>query len=164
VQGDVFDLAQACGGVAIIGTNTVTNHAGLAVMGRGAAKQATSRYPELPAQFGSWLSRFPISIREQRGTVHRQAIAVRQYTFLTPERYRILAFMVKYGWWENADILIIDQQASILQDCCQRHPDVMFFLTRVGCGNGHLAWRDVRAVLANRITVPNLRLVAPNDA
>jgi hypothetical protein len=161
VKGDVFDLAKSCGGVAVIGTNTATNSKGLAVMGRGAAKKASVLYPGLPDRFGEWLARFPVSTRDQRGAVHAQAIRNRQFAYHTHERYIILAFMVKYGWWEDADLDIIDQQARILQDCCLRHPDVTFFLTRVGSGNGRLPWLDVKAVLFNHLSAPNVRLVVP---
>jgi hypothetical protein len=161
VKGDVFGLAKSCGGVAVVGTNTATNSKGLAVMGRGAAQKAAVLYPGLPARFGEWLGRFPVSVRDQRGTTHRQAVDRRQFVYETREKYRILAFMVKYGWWEDADLGIIEQQARILQDCCLRHPDLTFFLTRVGSGNGRLPWLDVKPVLFSQLSAPNLRLVVP---
>ena len=64
-------------------------------MGRGCARQAAVRFPELPRKLAS-----RISTEGDR-------------VFYFPE-YRLITFPVKHNWWEAADLGLIQRSASEL--------------------------------------------------
>jgi hypothetical protein len=108
----------------VITTNGSIRKDGACVMGRGVALQAKKRYPKLPCELGA-------KIAESGNNV---------FTF---KDYGILTFPVKHKWFEKADLELIEHSAKQLLYVVDRP----IYLPMVGCGNGHLNWRDVRPVL-----------------
>ena len=64
-------------------------------MGRGRARQAAERFPELPRKLASRIS------------------AEGNHVFYFPE-YRLITFPVKHNWWEAADLGLIERSAREL--------------------------------------------------
>lgn len=131
VSGELFDLAR--GKVLVITTNGFVKKNGYAVMGRGCAKQAAELWPCLPSILGK-------SIGISGNTV--QVLPVEQDTYTS-----VVSFPVKYNWWENAEISLIQQSAVDLQKLTDQEGWTSVLVPRPGCGNGHLSWKDVQPVL-----------------
>lgn len=152
IIGDVFELADQNGGAAVIGTNCTVNGAGLAVMGRGAAKQASELYPGLRIDYGYWLRNSGVNpVHTPRGDCYRDMATVRPYVSTLPPRSLVYCFTVKYGWWEHANLALIDIQARHLAQWMGENDSINVFLTRVGCGNGKLSWEIVEPILAKHL-------------
>ncbi len=146
VYGDLWSY----GGRALvrcITTNGMVKRDGTSVMGRGCAREAAKRWPELPKLLGD-------SIR-QHGNV------LRAFSDLGVDRTladlgkisslnfggTIIAFPVKHHWKEPADPLLIRASAERLERLARKYPEHVFLLPRPGCGNGQLKWEDVRPLL-----------------
>lgn len=130
--GNLWDHADA-GRWVCITTNGEVTKAGTAVMGRGTALQAKRRWPALPGALGD-------AIRRTDGR--------RLHIF---QDWRLVAFPVKRHWADPADLELIKDSAFALAmlvtvGAFDIAPPV--YLPRPGCGNGQLAWADVRPVIA----------------
>lgn len=115
-----------------ITTNGFIKRDGTSVMGRGCAREAALRYPDLPAILGR-------SLADQGNHV-------------TELKYHILSFPVKHNWWEKADLELIRRSAEELQGIINFRYDNLqaingVVLPRPGCGNGHLTWEQVKPIL-----------------
>lgn len=118
-----------------ITTNAFVNKRGEAVMGRGIALETKNRFPGFATKFGTALRESP----EKR--IH-----------IFPE-HRIICYQVKYAWFQDAKLILIEQSARELLDWMDQmsgpqgiaSPTV--FMVRPGCGNGHLQWDEVKPVL-----------------
>jgi hypothetical protein len=93
-------------------------------MGRGVALQAKKRYRTLPYELGAKIEVFGNEV----------------FTF---KDYGILTFPVKHKWFEKADLELIEHSCKQLLYVVDRP----IYLPMVGCGNGHLLWRDVHPIL-----------------
>lgn len=115
----------------MITTNGFVKNNGKAVMGRGIAREAALNYTKLPGELG-------ICIKEM-GNV----------PFLF-EEYKLITFPVKHHWAEAADLKLIEQSAFFLQrkfNLLPRFDNATFEVPRPGCGNGQLAWDDVKPIM-----------------
>ena len=142
--GDLWE-AHALGHWVTITTNGVVTRDGRCVMGRGVAKEAATRFPGLPLALGA-------RIREDGHMVH-----------FFPDT-RIIAFPVKYHWRDTASLTLIEKSARGMVAKLARLVDPLrkiqaIYMVRPGCGNGGLAWSQVRPVIApildNRFIVVN---------
>ena len=112
-----------------ITTNGTVKSDGSCVMGRGVAKQAKDRYPQLPFIIGGLIG--------WNGD-HVHAIPT----------HKIITFPVKHNWYEKADINLIEQSAKELKEMTFLLPNnIHFYLVRPGCGNGQLNWEDVKPII-----------------
>ncbi|MBI2358625.1 MAG: ADP-ribose-binding protein [Deltaproteobacteria bacterium] len=126
VFGDLWDFDGIIG----ITTNGFVKRDRTCVMGRGCAKQAAARIPELPCKLGSRIS------------------AEGNHVFYFPE-YRLITFPVKHVWWEPADLNLIQQSARELLETIEKFKiREAIYLPRPGCGNGRLKWEDVKKILS----------------
>lgn len=126
--GDLWDL-HARGEWIGVTTNGTVRKDGCAVMGRGIAKQAATRFPSLPFEVGQYIVRY--------GNM--------------PQRfsdYRIYTFPVKHQWWEWADINLISESMYEIRCLWNMYNSGRLFIPRPGCGNGGLRWKDVRKEIA----------------
>lgn len=78
-----------------ITTNGVVKRSGEAVMGRGCAREAAQRFPDLPWALGARL--------DHLGNIPHRFDFERLYTF-----------PVKHVWWERADLDLIKTSARLL--------------------------------------------------
>lgn len=117
------DLWKYPADIRIITTNGTVKSNGDAVLGRGCARQAVERYPQLPHVLGK-------SIRE-RGN------HVRYFP-----KYDLIAFPVKHAWFQAANIDLIIRSVQELLKLIRL--DITYAMVRPGCGNGQLSWMRVR--------------------
>lgn len=145
IEADIWDpsLDEALGGAGscwrIIPVNGARNGRGQAVMGRGMAKQAQTKYPELR----TWLG---VRIKNAGSRV------------VLNRKHQLILFPVKKTWSDDADIDIIRRSCRELLDIVAEGglglgPDGEFavLMPHVGCGNGRLQWIDVWPALLEEL-------------
>ena len=126
VFGDLWEFD----GIIAITTNGFVKRDRTCVIGRGCAKQAAAKIPELPCKLGSRIS------------------AEGNHVFYFPE-YGLIIFPVKHNWWEAADLDLIDRSARELLKMIEvKTIKEAIYLPRPGCGNGRLRWEEVKKILA----------------
>ncbi len=126
VFGDLWDFD----GIIAITTNGFVKRDRTCVMGRGCAREAAARFPELRYQLGT-----KISVQGN-------------HVFYFPE-YGLITFPVKHNWWEAADLDLIERSARELVKIIQvKKIKEAIYLPRPGCGNGRLRWEEVKKILA----------------
>ncbi|MCK9470137.1 MAG: ADP-ribose-binding protein [Bacilli bacterium] len=127
--------------VACITTNGFVKKNGDAVMGRGIAKEAAIKYPQLPTMLGD-------KLKENGNKV--QSIDKIRNTILC-------AFPVKHNWYEEADINLIRKSCKELMDIINKHDVKSVLLNMPGVGNGKLDFNTVKfaieELLDDRVTV-----------
>lgn len=124
----VGDLWTYPADVRVITTNGTINSKQKCVMGRGCAREAALKFPELPT-----LLAFKI-----------RAEGNHPYDF--PD-LGLISFPVKHEWFERADLTLI--RTSALQLKRMLDPDKIYVMGRPGCGNGGREWREVKPLLAD---------------
>lgn len=125
--GDLWRLVMP-GECLIITTNGAVRRDGRAVMGRGIAREAADRIPELPMVLGE-------ALRFDGNHVFR---------LMTWTGILILSFPVKHHWSEAADPDLIVRSARELAGQSLRST---VWMPRPGCGNGRLEWPAVRQLI-----------------
>lgn len=130
--------AHGKGAWACITTNGIIKKDGMAVMGAGIAKQAASRYPDLPIKLADNLKRYGNRV------------------FVYPSM-KLITFPTKNNWRDNSDIELIKISCIQLVEVMVKFKIDNLWLPRPGCNNGKLEWEDVRKIieplLNNNITV-----------
>jgi hypothetical protein len=116
------------GCIIVVTTNGVLNHQGRAVMGRGVAKQAADRFPNLPWRLGDW-------IRYHGNYAHYF------------ESLSLITMPVKHYWHQKADLNLIARSAEYLMQIANVFRLQEVYMPRPGCGNGNLQWRHVKPVI-----------------
>lgn len=114
--------------IRVITTNGSIRKDGCAVMGRGCAREAALKFPELPARLGEELRLF------------------NNHVFYFPE-YALITFPVKSLWFEDADTNLIAESVREFATY-QYQAGRTYVMPRPGCGNGRLKWAHVRPLLA----------------
>ena len=141
IVGNFWDVRSE---VKVITTNGDINRLGKAVMGRGIAKQAADRYPELP----TILARFLRSHGNHIIYLGRL------------DDTNFLSFPVKDHWNEKAKLSLIARSIQELLEAAEFMGAQGFLLPRPGCGNGGLLWSEVKPILEprldDRFTIINL--------
>jgi hypothetical protein len=125
VTGNIWDYLGSA--IIAITTNGMVTSDGRAVFGRGCARQARERFPDLPQRLGSLL---------RKGGNHVQCLGD-----------GIVSFPVEETPWENPDLRLIRRSAEELCSLADRHCWQRVVVPRPGCGGGGLAWEDVRPCL-----------------
>lgn len=127
VQGNLWTFPAD---VRVITTNGTVKNNGEAVMGRGCAFEAKTRYRGLPKVIGAYLT-------VEGNHVHHLG----RY-----DDFELFTFPVKHQWMQQADPELIKQSAIELVE----HIGILeskVVLPRPGCGNGKLRWEDVKPIL-----------------
>jgi len=114
-------------GIIVVTTNGFVKKDGSCVMGRGCAREAAIKFPQLPFELGS-------RIRDTGNHC---------YNF---PQYKLISFPVKHVWMQDADLALIERSAHELVELHATQP-LRFYLPRPGCGNGGLYWSAVKPVL-----------------
>jgi hypothetical protein len=124
----------------VITTNGFVKKNGECVMGRGCAKEAAKKWPELPKALGDHIKK------------HGNTLGI-------DEERKLIFFPVKHNWWEKADVELIKANAVLLHNFFGKNRmwlDKTCVMPRPGCGNGGLKWEDVKPlleVLPDNVTV-----------
>ena len=144
IKGDLFEVAKDGYDAFCILTNGFIKASGELVMGKGCAKQAMTRWPELPAE---------IAYR-----IHKGGHVLHVLEFINgvdaPTPF-LVAFPVKPvededgvpGFCCDAKLEIIEQSALALAYEISERGWKKVLLPRPGVGNGRLEWADVHPVL-----------------
>jgi len=120
--GDIWEHADR-GDIIVITTNGSLTRDGRAIFGRGVAKQALLRFPEIAEKLGSLLA-------EQGSHVFDLGCGV-------------VSFPVEETAWSQPDLRIIDRSAEELRRLADHSGWQRVIVPRPGCGGGGLAWKDV---------------------
>lgn len=146
--GDIWDHAEDYD-IIVVTTNGFTKNNGEAVMGRGIALEAKSRYPNLPAKLGTLLKKYGNHVF--RIEYPNQIII----TFPVKPEYGPYG---EPGWRARADMELIKRSTSELVDVLTQmlrigrfdgkmHLGFKVLMPRPGCGNGGLKWEDVKPII-----------------
>lgn len=125
--GDIWEYAGHCD-VIVITTNGSVTRDGRAVIGRGVAKQAAVRFPELAYKLGRLLEK--------------------QGNHVFDPGFGIVTFPVEETAWSLPDLRIIARSAEELRLLADAAGWRKIVVPRPGCGGGGLAWKDVQPLLA----------------
>lgn len=117
--------------VKCITTNGDVNAQGLAVMGRGVAKDFAMKFPQGRRLLGDRLKREPNE----------------PHYIISDDVTQYWSFPVKHHWQEKADLSLIYRSAQILVGL-MKSIDGIVLIPRPGCGNGGLRWEHVKPVIA----------------
>ena len=123
--GDIWEYPETA--VIAITTNGSLTRDGLAVFGRGVAKQASLRFPGIAENLGRLLA-------EQGNHVFDLGRG-------------IVTFPVEETAWSQPDLRIIARSAEELRLLVDRSGWEQIVVPRPGCGGGGLAWKDVKPLL-----------------
>lgn len=128
ITGNIWDYLNQPRTVLLITTNGFVKKNGEAVMGRGCALEASTRFPYFSKHLGKFLQNYGNHL----------------YIF----RSNLWTFPVKYNWYEKADLNLIKQSAEeLLSNINMGTDDWQYILPRPGCGNGNLNWSEVKPVI-----------------
>lgn len=120
----------------VVPANGDVNAKGLAVMGRGVARDAAARFPNLRRELADRLQK------------HGNKV------FLFPE-YGIVTFPVKTHWIDKARPDLIRKSAQELlklHEVIEGRKKRFIIMPRVGCGNGRLDWAEtVRPIIEEEL-------------
>ena len=154
ITGDLWDyLGNA--DVICITTNGFVKRNGEAVMGRGCAKQAASRYPTITKTLGKanlkqgW--RYPAFLVEDKGTqiwsypVKPDCIIGGAAPQAVVKHMRNKLDLTKSipGWAAVANYGLICFSAARLVEHANRYNWSKIVIPRPGCGAGELSWQDI---------------------
>ena len=123
--GDIWEYADRA--VIAITTNGSLTPDGRAIFGRGVARQAALRYPELAYKSGRLLAEGGNHVFDLGGG--------------------IVTFPVEETPWSQPDLRIIARSAEELRLLADRSGWERIVVPRPGCGGGGLAWQDVKPLL-----------------
>ncbi len=125
VIGDIWGYAEKA--VIVITTNGSLTKGGRAVIGRGVARQALLRFPEIADILGRQIAEHGSHVFDLGGG--------------------IVSFPVEETAWSLPDLRIISRSAQELRQLADHSGWQKVLVPRPGCGGGGLAWRDVRPLL-----------------
>lgn len=152
MRGDLFDQIGRAEYICITTNGTVKNN-GSAVLGRGCALQAKTRWNGLPEYLGSLL--------QVHGNLPFYLGAIDEFKFWRKGARAknwndtgLISFPVKHVWNQMADIDLIKRSCAHLisminyqqTDRVTKIENVI--IPRPGCGNGNLEWGYVRPAIA----------------
>lgn len=141
----------------VITTNGFVRRDGRCVMGRGTARQAATRYPELPAQLGSYIRKYGnrvFDLGKKPDGKHLLSFPVKPVSVVFNGKNAVKHMRNRFrvgdtvpGWAAVADLRIIERSARQLVRLADhmRLDDIV--LPRPGCGAGELDWSLVKPVL-----------------
>lgn len=132
----------------VVPVNWTTNVKGLAVMGRGIAKQCSTMYPYVARQLGNAICETPYH-------THVVTICTNNHT--------LALLPVKYHWKDKADMPLIRKGVKYLADVQRENPNWEFTLPLLGCGFGGLEVLPVLTLLSSLLPSPNAVLVLRDD-
>lgn len=133
-RGNMFDMWGKTG-LFLFTSNPIVNQKGLAVMGRGIAKQLADKYPDIQKDFGKWLQ-----VPRERSVYPCEVIG-------TYDRQTVGYFMVKDHWKSAARLDIILESVRDMIDSNMVNQFQRIDLNFPGIGNGKLNKADVLPII-----------------
>lgn len=134
ISGNLFDFP--CEAICIT-TNGTVKKDGCAVMGRGVALVAKTKWDGLDLILGNQLAVFGNHVAPLKwdGTSNKC----------------IVNFPVKDAWFNDAKMDLIKQSCDELVSLATIQEWKVVVLPRPGCGNGNLKWEDVKPEIEKRL-------------
>lgn len=126
IFGDLFEQNDFSVDAICITTNGDVNSKNQAIMGRGCAKEAKDKCPNIENVLGTLLNHYS-------NVVH----ILGKYRKDLP---LVLSFPVKHRWSEKADLKLIKKSALELKLIADDHSWQKIIIPRPGCGAGGLDW------------------------
>lgn len=139
VKGDIWDLAETHW--LVVPVNAGWRADGTNVMGRGLAKQAAARFPELPLEYGR-------ACRDMKraGNPNNLYICLNRRLILFPVK-PLNAAAPHLSWRQEASIDLIRRSCESLGEWMEAAEWPLVAMPTVGCGNGQLNPKHVLPVL-----------------
>jgi len=143
------------GKIVVITTNGTVRKDKEAVMGKGCALEAKSKYLDLSKLLGN-------NIIYKGNHVY----PFYENVIGHPE---IITFPVKHNWWEKADLKLIEQSCKELVELNKVISKGLesgesfyheYVIPRPGCGNGGLDWRDVKPILEKYLVDDRFHIIS----
>jgi hypothetical protein len=153
ITGDLFK--QTWAEAICITTNGFVKKNGEAVMGRGCAKAATTKFPTIASELGKNLMTV--------GNLPAELLSTKDYTIFSfpvkkgnglcaPDKDNVVEHMQSRfkpydsvpGWALKADKELIMHSAQLMMDWADRLNLKSIIIPRPGCGAGELTWDDIR--------------------
>jgi len=132
IRGNLWSHLDKQGCQLCVTTNSDVRRDGHGVMGRGCAREALDRWPELGLVLGKSLRAFGNTVQ------------------LLSDTHRIWSFPVKHHWNEPAKLSLISDSVAQLNALAvasaNEHENWTWILPRPGCGNGRLTWDVVEPI------------------
>lgn len=128
-SGDIWDYAES--DIIVITTNGQLTPQGRAVFGRGVARQAVQRFPDLDQRLGLLLA---------KGGNHVHYLGD-----------LLVSFPVEETPWSLPDLRLISRSAQELRLLADQYGWMRVIVPRPGCGGGGLLWRDVKPLLETEL-------------
>jgi hypothetical protein len=125
--GDIWEHADRRA-IIVITTNGSLSRDGRVVLGRGVAKQAALRFPDIAEKLGRLLAELGNHVFDLGSG--------------------IVSFPVEETAWSQPDLHIIARSAEELRELTDRSGWRRVVVPRPGCGGGGLAWKDIQPLLA----------------
>lgn len=125
ITGDIWE--HSSNSIIVITTNGSTTPKGKGVIGRGVARQAHSRYPDIAEKLGRLIEK--------------------QGNHVFDLGCKIASFPVEETAWSLPDLRLIARSAEELRTLADFSCWQKIIVPRPGCGGGGLAWRDVKPLL-----------------
>lgn len=132
ITGDLFE--QECDAICIT-TNGHVKKDGTCVMGRGCAKEALERWPNIGKVLGAKI------------TARKNQCYLLGYV----GKFAVASFPVKHHWRQNADLDLIEQSCKQIKQLADKHNWKVIVIPRPGCGNGKLDWEQVKPILKQEL-------------
>lgn len=147
--GDIWDNIDDYDAV-VITTNGFVKKNGEAVMGRGIAKEAATRYPLFPGDLGK-------TIKQYGNRVFGFCYVYNLWFFTLPVKPEY-GPKGEMGWKAKAEIPLIERSVQELVGAGpydgiinnlknSGHKINKVLMPRPGCGNGGLKWKDVKPII-----------------
>ncbi len=125
IRGNIWDWMNRA--VIAVTTNGHVSRDGKADLGRGCARQAGERFPDLGRRLG-------ILLAEKGNHVHCLGEG-------------IVSFPVEESPWSAPDLKLIARSAGELRDLADLMGWTKIVVPRPGCGGGGLSWSEVKPVV-----------------
>ena len=159
ITGEMFELAKNYNAMCIT-TNGFRKENGEGVMGRGCAKTAADKWPQLPRLLGNAIRQNgnKTQILATVGDLTIVAFPTKKdFGFCAKDGENVVSHMVARfkpgnkvpGWALKSDYSLIELSARQLVDLANYYRWKKVILPKPGCGFGELDWNKVESILSS---------------
>lgn len=134
--GNIWDLPAD---YRAITTNGIVKSNGAAVMGRGIALQAITKYPGIDFELGKLINKWGNHVFKLSNN--------------------LISFPTKYDWKMKSDLNLIKRSAEELVLMFLSEEDITILMPPPGCGNGGLKWIQVETILSKILKTDKFTVV-----
>lgn len=136
VCGDIWNLPADH---RVITTNGIVKSNGAAVMGKGIALQAATRYPGIDFELGDLINKWGNHVFKLS--------------------HNLISFPTKNDWRNRSELNLIKRSAEELALMFLQEEEVTVLLPPPGCGSGGLKWTQVEPILSRILKTDKFTVV-----